>query len=309
MQGIGLSGRMRAARLRAGDDQLRGHERQPVGLAPGPGAHHEVLPGRPLHQREQLRRQHHRVPRRDRDGASHPRHLPTPLARPSTSRPTPNPALAATVRRLTLCARARRRGSSMGNRRISAMKRLGAAILAVATAVGCGRSGREHAGPPPAMPVEIKTVRAVPLRDASEYVAVLSAAPVGAGSAAGRGARLENPGSSEQSIRTRAELTSMNPSRRPAAITRQRALHAADVASLELARKQFGRMERLFKSGAARPRQAGFDQAQSALLRRRRRWPPPGPRRRAVRRAPVTTASSRPSRARSATSPCGSATW
>src|SRR6185312_1356303 len=48
-----------------------------------------------------------------------------------------------------------------------------------------------------------------------------------------------------------------------AAVNSQRALHQANVASLELARKQFGRIEQLFKRGAAT--RQDFDQAQNQM--------------------------------------------
>ena len=156
----------------------------------------------------------------------------------------------------------------MDNQSISVVKRLGAApwgVLAVAIGAACGRAGGEHSGPPPAMPVQIETVRAVPLRDASEYVAVLRSRQSVQVQPLVEGHVSKILVSSGQDVQPRTELIQIDPSRQQAAVTSQRALHAADVASLELARKQFGRMERLFKSGAAT--RQDFDQAQSGLLR------------------------------------------
>ena len=138
-------------------------------------------------------------------------------------------------------------------------------VVAVATAGGCGRSGAGRSGPPPAMPVQIETVRAVPLRDASEYVAVLRSRQSVQVQPLVEGHVSKILVASGQDVQPRTELVQIDPSRQQAAVTSQRALHAADLASLELARKQFGRMERLYKSGAAT--RQDFDQAQNALLR------------------------------------------
>ncbi len=151
---------------------------------------------------------------------------------------------------------------------ISAFRRLRVAawaVLAVAGAGACGRSSAGHGGPPPAMPVQIETVRAVPLRDASEYVAVLRSRQSVQVQPLVEGHVSKILVTSGQDVQPRTELIQIDPSRQQAAVTSQRALHAADVAGLELARKQFGRIERLFKSGAAT--RQDFDQAQSALLR------------------------------------------
>jgi membrane fusion protein, multidrug efflux system len=115
------------------------------------------------------------------------------------------------------------------------------------------------------MPVRIETVRPVPLRDASEYVAVLRSRQSVQIQPLVEGHVSKILVASGQDVQPRAELIQIDPSRQQAAVTSQRALHAADLASLELARKQFGRMERLYKSGAAT--RQDLDQAQNALLR------------------------------------------
>lgn len=129
---------------------------------------------------------------------------------------------------------------------------------------GCGGSGgAPH--PPPAMPVKIETVRAVSLRDATDYVATLRSRQSVQVQPLVEGHISKILVSSGQDVQPRTELIQIDPSRQQAAVNSQRALHQADLASLELARKQFGRIEQLFKRGAST--RQDFDQAQNELRR------------------------------------------
>ncbi|HXU64569.1 MAG TPA: efflux RND transporter periplasmic adaptor subunit [Polyangia bacterium] len=132
----------------------------------------------------------------------------------------------------------------------------------LALVAGCGRSGgAPHAMP--AMPVKIETVREVPLRDASDYVATLRSRQSVQVQPLVEGHISKILVSSGQDVQPGTELVQIDPSRQQAAVNSQRALHQANVASLELARKQFGRIEQLFKRGAAT--RQDFDQAQNQM--------------------------------------------
>ncbi len=135
------------------------------------------------------------------------------------------------------------------------------AMLAIG---GCGRSGGPPHGMPP-MPVKIETVRPVPLRDASDYVAVLRSRQSVQVQPLVEGHVSKILVASGQDVQPRTELIQIDPSRQQAAVNSQRALHQADLASLELARKQFGRIQQLFNRGAAT--RQDFDQAQNELRR------------------------------------------
>lgn len=133
----------------------------------------------------------------------------------------------------------------------------------LAAVAGCHGAG----GPrqPPPMPAKVETVRAVPLRDATDYVATLRSRQSVQVQPLVEGHVSKILVSSGQDVQPRTELVQIDPSRQQAAVNSQRALHQADVASLELARKQFGRMQHLFEKGAAT--RQDFDQAQNELRR------------------------------------------
>jgi RND family efflux transporter MFP subunit len=141
-------------------------------------------------------------------------------------------------------------------------------IRAVVWAVLALGAGCHSGGPPhqmPAMPVKIETLRPVPLRDATNYVATLRSRQSVQIQPLVDGHVSKILVSSGQDVQPRTELIQIDPSRQQAAVNSQRALHQADLASLELARKQFGRIEQLFNRGAAT--RQDFDQAQNELRR------------------------------------------
>ena len=113
------------------------------------------------------------------------------------------------------------------------------------------------------MPVQIETVKSVPLRDASEYVGVLRSRQSVQIQPLVEGHVSKILVTSGDEVQPRAPLIDIDPSRQRAAVSSQQALHQANVAALDLARKQFSRIERLFKRGAAT--RQDFDQTQNAL--------------------------------------------
>lgn len=113
------------------------------------------------------------------------------------------------------------------------------------------------------MPVQIEPVKSVPLRDATEYVGVLRSRQSVQIQPLVEGHVSKILVTSGDDVRPQAPLIDIDPSRQRAAVSSQRAIHQANVAALDLARKQFARIERLFKRGAAT--RQDFDQAQNGL--------------------------------------------
>jgi len=113
------------------------------------------------------------------------------------------------------------------------------------------------------MPVRIESLRPVPLRDASEYVAVLRSRQSVQIQPLVEGHISKILVTSGDEVKSHTELIQIDPSRQRAAVSGQRAIHEADVAGLGLARKQFARIERLYRTGAAT--RQDFDQSQNAL--------------------------------------------
>jgi RND family efflux transporter MFP subunit len=113
------------------------------------------------------------------------------------------------------------------------------------------------------MPVQIESVKSVPLRDATEYVGVLRSRQSVQIQPLVEGHVSKILVGSGDEVRPHTPLIDIDPSRQRAAVSSQQAIHQANVAALDLARKQFARMERLFKRGAAS--RQDFDQAQNGL--------------------------------------------
>ena len=113
------------------------------------------------------------------------------------------------------------------------------------------------------MPVQIESVKSVPLRDATEYVGVLRSRQSVQIQPLVEGHVSKILVASGDEVQPHAPLIDIDPSRQRAAVSSQQALHQASVAALDLARKQFARIDRLFKRGAAT--RQDFDQAQNGL--------------------------------------------
>jgi RND family efflux transporter MFP subunit len=125
----------------------------------------------------------------------------------------------------------------------------------------CG-GNRKHAPQMPPMPVELETVRAVPIAVSSDYVAVLRSR---------RSVRVQPqveghvtrilvaPGADVQAGQP---LLAIDPARQQALVNSQRAAEEANRANLDFLRGQLDRMQKLFARGAAT--RQDFDQAQSA---------------------------------------------
>jgi RND family efflux transporter MFP subunit len=127
----------------------------------------------------------------------------------------------------------------------------------------CGGTRGSHAPAMPPMPVELQTVKAVPIAETSDGVAVLLSR---------RSVRVQTqvdghvtrilvaPG---DKVEAGARLMMIDPARQRALVSSQRAVEQANRANLDFLRGQFERTRKLFERGAAT--RQDFDQAQSAL--------------------------------------------
>ncbi|HXJ22396.1 MAG TPA: efflux RND transporter periplasmic adaptor subunit [Polyangia bacterium] len=113
------------------------------------------------------------------------------------------------------------------------------------------------------MPVELQTVKATPIADTSDYVAVLRSR---------RSVRVQPQVEGHVSrilvapgddVKAGQPLVSIDPSRQRALVNSQRAAEQANRANLDFLRAQFERQRKLFARGAAT--RQDFDQSQSAL--------------------------------------------
>ncbi|HXU07183.1 MAG TPA: efflux RND transporter periplasmic adaptor subunit [Polyangia bacterium] len=113
------------------------------------------------------------------------------------------------------------------------------------------------------MPVQIEAVKSVPIRDASEYVAVVRSRQSVQVQPQVEGHVDKILVASGDKVRPGTPLLVIDPSQQAATVNSQRAIRDANVAARDLARQQFGRVKRLFQGGAAT--RQDFDQAQTAL--------------------------------------------
>jgi len=113
------------------------------------------------------------------------------------------------------------------------------------------------------MPVELQTVKATPIADTSDYVAVLRSR---------RSVRVQPQVEGHVSrilvapgddVKAGQPLVSIDPSRQRAVVNSQLAAEQANRANLDFLRAQFERQRKLFARGAAT--RQDFDQSQSAL--------------------------------------------
>jgi len=104
-------------------------------------------------------------------------------------------------------------------------------------------------GPPP-MPVEIAEVKAVPLRDASEYVAVLRALQSVQVQPQASGHVTRIVVTSGDRVQPGAVLMQIDPSQQQASVNSQRAAAEASRATLDYWRTQVARVRHLYEGGA-----------------------------------------------------------
>ncbi len=152
-------------------------------------------------------------------------------------------------------------GQSLVSRRSYAVQ---VALLAVAVASCRGSNAAPlGAGGPPAVPVEIETVRSSPQRDTSEYVAsLISRRSVRVQpQVEGHVTRIDVVSGAQ--VRAGASLMLIDPRRQQATVHSQQAITEAASATLAYWREQYRRIERLYAGGGASRQE--LDQARSSL--------------------------------------------
>jgi RND family efflux transporter MFP subunit len=133
----------------------------------------------------------------------------------------------------------------------------GAAFLAASCGSGTGGPGGH------AVPVQLHVARAVPIQDATEYVATLKSrdSAVIMPDVEGRITRIYVR--SGERVKAGTALMQIDPARQQATVKSQQDLRAAKQASLEFARQQFERVKALQADGVLS--QNDLDQARTAL--------------------------------------------
>jgi RND family efflux transporter MFP subunit len=136
-----------------------------------------------------------------------------------------------------------------------------AVVIAACSGTRASKGGHAQGMPP--MPVELQTVKAAPVAETSDGVAVLMSR---------RSVRVQTqvdghvtrilaaPG---DKVEAGARLILIDPERQQKLVTSQRAVEQANRANLDFLRDQFQRQQKLFQRGAGT--RQDFDQAQSAL--------------------------------------------
>ena len=145
------------------------------------------------------------------------------------------------------------------------LKARAAALVAVAlvgVALGCRGTPRGPGGPP-AMPVKIETARAVPVEDATEYVATLKSRDSAVIMPQVEGEITQVLVRSGQRVLPGTPLMEIDPAKQQATVKSQEDTRAAKRAAVEYAQQQFERVRGLHASGITS--QQDLDQARSAL--------------------------------------------
>jgi RND family efflux transporter MFP subunit len=115
----------------------------------------------------------------------------------------------------------------------------------------------------PPLPVQIETVKTVPIRDASEYVALVRSQHSVQVQPQVDGHVYKILVASGDKVRPGTPLLVIDPSQQAATVNSQKAIHDANLAARDLAREQFNRVKKLFDGGAGT--RQDMDQARSAL--------------------------------------------
>jgi RND family efflux transporter MFP subunit len=139
-----------------------------------------------------------------------------------------------------------------------------AALCAVLAASGCNRN--QAAGPPPAMPptpVELTVAKAMPIEDATEYVATVKSLHSTAIQPQIDGQITQILVKSGDRVRMGAPLMQIDPQRQRAAVSSQEAERAARQEAVSFAQQQAQRSRELYSAGAISKQE--LEQAETSL--------------------------------------------
>src|SRR6202167_6298445 len=142
---------------------------------------------------------------------------------------------------------------------------LGAVLAAGIITVGCSGNAAQnpHAGGPQGMPVKVLEAAAVPVNDASEYVATLKSRDSAVIMPQVEGQITQIFVHSGDRVRAGSPLIEIDPLKQQATVKSQESARAAQQANLILAKKQFERVQGLSAAGVVSKQD--LDQAKSTL--------------------------------------------
>jgi len=138
------------------------------------------------------------------------------------------------------------------------------ALLATAALVGCSKNTAQSAADaPPAMPVKVQEAKAMPVNDASEYVATLKSRDSAVMMPQVEGQVTKIFVHSGEAVAAGAPLMEIDPLKQQATVKSQESSRAAQQANLIWTRQQFERAQGLYAAGVVSKQD--LDQAKSAL--------------------------------------------
>jgi RND family efflux transporter MFP subunit len=142
---------------------------------------------------------------------------------------------------------------------------LSVALVAAGISLACSNSsaGKAQANGPPAMPVKVQEARAVPVSDASEYVATLKSRNSAVIMPQVEGQVVKIYVHSGDRVEAGAALMEIDPLKQQATVKSQESARAAQQASLNWAKQQYERAQGLFAAGVVSKQD--LDQAKTAL--------------------------------------------
>jgi RND family efflux transporter MFP subunit len=142
---------------------------------------------------------------------------------------------------------------------------LAAGLAASVITVGCTSNAAQNpqAGGPPGMPVKVLEAKAVPVNDASEYVATLKSRDSAVIMPQVEGQITQIFVHSGDRVEAGAALIEIDPLKQQATVKSQESARAAQEAQLSLAKKQYDRAQGLAAAGVVSKQD--LDQAKSAM--------------------------------------------
>ncbi len=148
--------------------------------------------------------------------------------------------------------------------RFAAMGLLGAGLVASGIALGCAAKGAQNPqGGPGAMPVKVLEAKAVPVNDASEYVATLKSRDSAVIMPQVEGQITQIFVHSGDRVEGGTPLIEIDPLKQQATVKSQESARTAQAAQLDWAKKQYERTQAL--AGAGVVSKQDLDQAKSTL--------------------------------------------
>jgi RND family efflux transporter MFP subunit len=138
-----------------------------------------------------------------------------------------------------------------------------AGVAAAAGLAFLGACRKAAPPPPPATPVTVKTLRATPVPQTTEYVATLQSRQSITVQPQAEGYVTKIFAKSGDRVAAGAPLAQIDPEKQAATVSASEATHASKVAAFRLAEQQHARIEKLFGEGLASKQD--LDQAESTL--------------------------------------------